>query len=98
MLCLLSFTSNGSLSSPSNKLWISYFQITPKDNLIPCPAQSRVTVVLAFQQEKNVTGHVVPRILILNFTVVLKNALMKMTDFTEKHIYEHTVNTLLHVT
>lgn len=72
--------------------------MTPKHNLIPCPAQSRVTAVLAFQQEKNVTGHVVPRILILNFTVVLKNALMKMTDFTEKHIYKHTVNTVLHVT
>lgn len=98
MLYLLSFTSNGRLISHSNKLWINYFQITQKDNLIPCPAQSRVTVVLAFKQEKNVTGHVVPRILILNFTVVLQNALMKMTDFTEKHIYEHTVNTVLHVT
>lgn len=72
--------------------------MTPKDNLIPCTTQSRATVLLAFQQEKNVTGHVVPRILILSFTVVLKNALMKMTDFTEKHIYERTVNTVLHVT
>lgn len=72
--------------------------MTPKDNLIPCTAQSGATVLLAFQQEKNVTGHVVPRILILNLTAVLKNALMKMTDFTEKHIYEHTVNTVLHVT
>lgn len=72
--------------------------MTPKENLIPCTAQRRATVLLAFQQEKNVTGHVVPRILILSFTVVLKNALMKMTDFTEKHIYEHTVNTVLHVT
>lgn len=72
--------------------------MTPKVNLIPCLAQSRVIVLLVFQQEKNVTGHVVPRILILNFTVVLKNALTKMTDFTEKHIYEHTVNIVLHVT
>lgn len=30
----------------------------PKDNLIPCPAQSRATVLLVFKQEKNVTGHV----------------------------------------
>lgn len=55
-------------------------------------------MLLAFQQEKNVTGHIVPRILIPNFTVVLKNSLKKMADYTEKHIYEHTVNTVLHVT
>lgn len=71
--------------------------MTPKDNLISCLAQSRVTVLLAFQPEKNVTGHDFPKLLILNFTVILKNALMKITNFTEKHICEHTVNTILHV-